>query len=261
MQQVKMHLTASESPRAQSALADLIRRYGQVAVDDAEVIVALGGDGFMLSALHSVLRRGHRTRGQLPVYGLNVGTVGFLVNAATSTADLPAHVSDATAVPLVPLRAAATYDDGTTWQAHAINEVTIRRSSPQASSLRVTVDGTVRLEALAGDGILLATAAGSAAYNYSAGGPVLPLTGRALALTGICTLRPRRWPGAVLAEHMSVTVDVLEPAKRPIEVSADMHTAQRPTSVHVAADPGAAITALFDPGRDLDERLLAVQFA
>jgi NAD+ kinase len=254
-----MHLTASESPRAQEALAGLVARYGQSPVDDADVVVALGGDGFMLSAMHEGLHRvaaGHPDR---PTFGLHHGTIGFLMNAADGD-ELPERVASAQPVQLVPLKVTAFASRREPWSKHALNEVALRRRGPQTASLRVSVDGTVRLDVLAGDGLLVATPAGSAAYNFSAGGPVLPLTSRALALTGICSLRPRRWAGAVLAEHMVVEVDVLETPKRPVEVTADMHSYDRPERVVIGADPTAAVTALFDPGHDLDQRLLAVQF-
>jgi NAD+ kinase len=241
-----------------------VAAYGQVGVDDADVIVALGGDGFMLTVLQWQLERIASGKAPKQTYGVNFGTLGFLLNRSFNDRDdallLPERVALAEPVELTPLRAVATLADGRTWTRWAFNEVALRRSGPQSACLSVAVDGRPRLPRLAGDGLIVATPAGSAAYNYSAGGPVLPLSANAHALTAICPISPRRWPGAVLPAAAQVRVEVLERDKRPVSISADTHEADGVVSVDIFEDPTMSVDALFDAGHDLDERLLAVQF-
>lgn len=262
-----LHFTASASALAQRALVACIREHGQSPLGEADVVIALGGDGFMLQVLHTQLEQRTATGRAAPVYGLNYGTLGFLMNRPL-TGDTPVglagglleRVATADCVTLNPLRADVTLTDGATWTRWAFNEVALRRTTAQSAALRVLVNGQERLPRLAGDGLLMATAAGSAAYNASAGGPVLPLSAAAHPLTPICPIVPRRWPGAVLPAAAHVDVHVLELPKRPVGVTADMHAVDGATSVHIVSDPTAAVTVLFDAGHDLDERLQAIQF-
>ena len=271
---MKLRMVAADTPSAMRARDRAIARYGQHHPDEATAVVAFGGDGFLLSVLHDQLNRSIETNAEpRNVYGFNYGTVGFLTNACEDPdSDLHDRIAQAVPVPMVPLCAQAHREaptaalagnsDDFVWKRYAFNEVTVRRAAGQAAHLRVSIDGQTRLEDLAGDGLILATAGGSAAYSYSAGGPVLPLSSKALALTPICPISPRRWPGAVLPSTATVRFDVLQPGKRPVEVTADMHTLSGDIRyVTIASAPEQAVNALFDPGHELDERLLAVQFA
>jgi len=245
---------ASDADVAQTALADLTARYGQTRVEDASVIVALGGDGFMLDTLHGTQGRG------LPVYGMNCGTVGFLMNEYALD-NLPARLVAAEEEVLNPLRMTADCADGTTREALAINEVSLLRAGPQAARLRISVDGKLRLSELACDGALVATPAGSTAYNYSAHGPILPIGSDVLALTAVAAFRPRRWQGALLRKSSTVRIKVLNPEKRPCMAEADARSVGNVLSVEVRSEPGVSHRILFDPGHGLEERLLREQFA
>jgi len=211
---LKLHFAASEGPRAQASLADLTQRYTQVPPEAADVIVALGGDGFMLHTLHATQNLGK------PVYGMNRGTVGFLMNAYSEEA-LVERVRDAELAVLNPLRMRAQCLDGLTREALAINEVALLRAGSQAAKLAVTVDDKLRMAELICDGALVATPAGSTAYNYSAHGPMLPIGSDVLAVTAIAAYRPRRWRGALLPKQARVRIEVLEPEKRPVMADAD----------------------------------------
>lgn len=249
----KIAFVASSMPDAQRALTALTERYGCVAVEAADVIVALGGDGFMLHTLHAVQALG------VPVYGMNRGTVGFLMNAFLVN-DLPARLSSAEPQDIHPLRMSATTNDGATHSALAINEVSLLRAGPQAAKLRISVDGRVRLDELVCDGALVCTPAGSTAYNYSAHGPILPMGADVLALTAMAAFRPRRWRGALLPNTASVRFDVLEPAKRPVMADADSRSVSNVVAVEIASAPEIKHRLLFDPGHGLDERLIREQF-
>lgn len=250
----RIAFTASESPLAQEARDRLAARYGDAPLDAAEVVVALGGDGFMLQTLH--LTEGTAT----PVYGMNRGTVGFLMNTYAED-DLPARLADAEEAILNPLAMTATTVTGTTHKALAINEVSLLRAGPQAAKLRISVDGRLRLEELVCDGVLVATPAGSTAYNYSAFGPVLPIGSGVLALTAIAPYRPRRWRGALLPQTAEVLVEVMDPVKRPVMADADSRSVRNVASVAIHSDPAIRHRILFDPGHGLEERLLQEQFA
>ena len=244
---------ASETPEAQAALDRLTARYGQNDPHEAEVIVALGGDGFMLQTLHA-------TEGlDAPVYGMNRGTVGFLMNAYAED-DLLWRLAAAEEAATNPLRMTATKTDGSTVEALAINEVSMLRAGPQAARLRIAVDGRVRMEELVCDGALLATPAGSTAYNYSAHGPILPIGAGVLALTAMAAFRPRRWRGALLPQAARVRFDVLDPRKRPMMAEADSRSVRDVVRVEVASDASICHRLLFDPGHGLEERLLREQF-
>ena len=245
---------ASEAPVAQEALSTLTAQYGQTPLETADVVVALGGDGFMLQTLNEVQPL------DKPVYGMNCGTVGFLMNEYLADG-LDARLADATEEVLNPLRMRAGRDDGTTVEALAINEVSLLRAGPQAARLRISVDGRPRLEELVCDGALVATPAGSTAYNYSAHGPILPIGSEVLALTAVAAFRPRRWRGALVPKNAVVRFDVLNPAKRPVMADADSRSVPSVHWVEVQSEPRVAHRLLFDPGHGLEERLIREQFA
>ncbi|AXC50452.1 NAD kinase [Paracoccus suum] len=246
-----IHFVASTTATAALARADLIARYGQTPVDKAKVIVALGGDGLMLATLHA--------RHGLPVYGMNRGTVGFLMNDYVADA-LPERLAVAEATVIHPLSMTAETIDGRQHNAVAINEVALLRAGPQAARLQISVNGRVRMEELVCDGALLSTPAGSTAYNYSAHGPILPLESDVLALTAIAAFRPRRWHGAILPDTARLRFDILEPDKRPVMADADSRGVEQVLWVEVTSDREVSHRLLFDPGHGLDERLMREQF-
>lgn len=244
---------ASDAPVAQEALAKLTKAYGSVPVDEAEVIVALGGDGFMLQTLHATQAM------DVPVYGMNCGTIGFLMNEYDEEG-LPARLSEAEEEVINPLAMHAETADGAIRKALAINEVSLLRAGPQAAKLRITIDGKVRMEELVCDGALVCTPAGSTAYNYSAHGPILPIGAEVLALTAMAAFRPRRWRGALLPKTAVVRFDVLDAEKRPVMADADGRSAPNVVSVEVRSEPAVRHRILFDPGHGLEERLTREQF-
>ena len=245
---------ASEAEAAQTALALLSARYGSAPVETAEVIVALGGDGFMLQTLHA-----HEGR-DLAVYGMNCGTIGFLMNEYDEQA-LFERLRAAEETVINPLVMHAVSADGSTHTALAINEVSLLRAGPQAVKLRISIDGRVRMEELVCDGALVCTPAGSTAYNYSAHGPILPIGSDVLALTAMAAFRPRRWRGAILPKTARVRFDVLEPGKRPVMADADSRSSVRDVvSVEITSDAKIRHRILFDPGHGLEERLTREQF-
>ncbi len=250
---MKLAFVASRGPRAREAREALVARYGHVSEADADVIVALGGDGFMLSTLH-------RTQGlRAPVYGMNRGTVGFLMNEYSET-DLPDRLQAAVEEVINPLSMRAMDQNGEMHRALAINEVSLLRAGPQAAKLRISVDGRVRLPELVCDGALVATPAGSTAYNYSAHGPILPIGADVLALTAIAAFRPRRWRGALIPVASHVRFDVLEPEKRPVMADADSRSVPNVIAVEIVSEPKVVHRLLFDPGHGLEERLIQEQF-
>ncbi len=244
---------ASRAPVAQEALAALEARYGSAEAVAADVVVALGGDGFMLETLKDVQPLGK------PVYGMNRGTVGFLMNEY-SAEDLPARLADAEEAVINPLRMRAGQADGREVVGLAINEVSLLRQGPQAARLKISVDGRPRLDELVCDGALVATPAGSTAYNYSAHGPILPIGSEVLALTAVAPFRPRRWRGALLPKSATVRFDVLEPHKRPVMADADGSPVQDVQWVEIQSEPAVEHRILFDPGHGLEERLIREQF-
>lgn len=251
---MKIAFAASDAPVAQTARAVLVGRYGNADEADADVIVALGGDGFMLQTLH-------RTQTlDVPVYGMNRGTVGFLMNTY-SESDLAERLQAAEEAVINPLSMRAETVAGEVHQALAINEVSLLRQGPQAAKLKIWVDGRLRLEELVCDGALVATPAGSTAYNYSAHGPILPIGSGVLALTAIAPFRPRRWRGAILPAAAHVRFEVTDPAKRPVMADADSRSVQDVAVVDVQVEPDIRHRILFDPGHGLDERLIREQFA
>ena len=249
----RIAFTASRADVAQTARAALVTRYGNVEMEVAEVIVALGGDGFMLQTLHATQQL------DAPVYGMNRGTIGFLMNAY-SESDLPERLAAAEEAKINPLSMTAVCADGSETKALAINEVSLLRSGPQAAKLKITIDGRLRMAELVCDGALVSTPAGSTAYNYSAHGPILPIGSEVLALTAMSAFRPRRWRGALLPQNATVRFDVLEPEKRPVMAEADAQAVEAVISVEIRSEPSVVHRILFDPGHGLEERLISEQF-
>lgn len=249
----RIAFAASSSEQAQKVRARLAARYGDAPPEAADVIVALGGDGFMLQTLHATRAAG------VPVYGMNCGTVGFLMNEFGEN-DLHARLSAAEQTVIHPLAMTAMAPDGALHEALAINEVALLRAGPQAAKLRISIDGRVRMEELICDGALLSTPAGSTAYNYSAHGPILPIASDVLALTAVAAFRPRRWHGALLPHTALVRFEVLEADKRPVMADADGRGVRRALWVEIRSASKISHCILFDPGHGLDERLTREQF-
>lgn len=251
--EMRIHFVSSGTPEANSALNSMRVRYGDARLADADAVVALGGDGLMLQTLHRV-----RTLDK-PVYGMNFGSVGFMMNAFSED-DLYSRLHAAQRTRIHPLAMVAIDASGSTHHALALNEVSLFRSTYQAAKLQIVVDGAVRLEELICDGALLATPAGSTAYNLSAHGPILPIEAQLLALTPISPFRPRRWRGALLSNRAEVKFLTREPEKRPINAVADNKEFLNVVEVTVREDRSHGVTLLFDPGTGLEERVLAEQF-
>jgi len=250
----RIAILASQAEAAQQARVALIARYGATEPEQADVLVALGGDGFMLETQHRVLGRNR------PVYGMNRGSVGFLMNDYREEG-LPERIARAQAAVLHPLRMRAECADGRTHAALAINEVSLLRQTRQTAKLRVSIDGKVRMAELVCDGVLVATPAGSTAYNLSAHGPIIPIDARVMALTPISAFRPRRWRGALLSHTARVTIEVLEADKRPVSAVADNFEVRDVLEVHISEDRSVSMAMMFDAGRSLEERVLAEQFS
>lgn len=249
----RLRFVRSEAPAAREAFQRLTDRYGQADAASADVVVALGGDGLMLQTLQE-------TEGQgLPVYGMHRGTVGFLMNAYGEEG-LPERIASAERARINPLRMTATCRDGEVRTARAINEVSLLRERHQAAKIRIYIDGRLRMDGLICDGVMVATPAGSTAYNYSAHGPILPIGADVLALTPVSAFRPRRWRGALLPTTAEVTLIVDESDHRPVSATADNREVRHVTQVTVALDRGVTHTLLFDPGHGLEERLIQEQF-
>jgi NAD+ kinase len=250
----RLAFRASDRPEAQAAREALARRYGDWPLDEAEVIVALGGDGFMLETLHETMDR------QKPIYGMNRGSVGFLMNDYGED-DLLDRINAAELAVIHPLAMRAECEGGQVHEALAINEVSLLRQTHQTAKLRLVIDGTERLPELVCDGVLVATPAGSTAYNLSAHGPIIPLGARVLALTPISAFRPRRWRGALLPHTSDVVVEVMEADKRPVSASADSYEVRHVLRVRVVEDRSINLVMLFDAGRSLEDRVLTEQFS
>ena len=249
----RIALVASPIAEAQQARARLATRYGDTAPADADVIVALGGDGLMLQTLHAFMTSGK------PIYGMHRGTVGFLMNDFREDG-LPERLAEAETTLIHPLLMRARDAKGQQHEAYAINEVSLFRQAYQAARLRILVDGKERLAELVADGVMVATPAGSTAYNLSAQGPIIPIKAPLLALTPISPFRPRRWRGALLPDTARVVIEVLEAEKRPVAAVADHDEVRDVRSVEVSMDRKISIPMLFDPGHSLDERILREQF-
>jgi NAD+ kinase len=244
---------ASDAPAAQAALVELKSLYGDAPPEAADVIVALGGDGFMLETLHRHLER------DVPIFGMHRGSVGFLMNTYAPEG-LRERLARAVPVRISPLEMRASDMAGSQQTALAFNEVSLLREARQTAKIRVSVDGVVRVEELVADGVLVATPVGSTAYNFSAHGPIIPLGAGVLALTPISAFRPRRWRGALLPHTAEVRFDILEPEKRPVSAVADSTEVRDVLWVTVREDRETALAMLFDPEHNLEERVLKEQF-
>lgn len=251
---MKIAFSASSSPLALESLQDMEKRYGAVPLDEAECLVALGGDGLVLKTFYSAFEKG------IPVFALRrTGSVGFLCNDY-HVDDLPARIEKAQQVVLHPLRMECVTTEGKKRTALALNEVTMLRDSPQSAKMRVIVDGVERIEKFSGDGLLVATPAGSTAYNHSAGGPIMPLDANTLVMTAICGYRPRRWSYAVLPQNVMIAIQVLESGKRPVRIESGQETTHNVAEAHIHLDNTSSFTLLFDPQEHLSERIIREQF-
>jgi NAD+ kinase len=244
---------ASDVPEAAAARLRLVERYGEVEPIDADVIVALGGDGFMLQTLHRFIND------KIPIYGMNRGSVGFLMNDY-SEEDLRERLAAAITTRINPLSMIATDAFGKAYKGLAINEVSMFRERYQAAKLRISIDGKVRMEELICDGVLVATPAGSTAYNLSAHGPILPIKAPLLALTPISPFRPRRWRGALVPNKVRIDVEVLETTKRPVSAVADHYEIRNVAHVQIEKARAIELYLMFDRDHGLEERVLAEQF-
>ena len=247
----KLHFTAV--PDAEDSAAELRALYGDCGPDEADIVVALGGDGFMLQTLHAFTAKAK------PIYGMNRGTVGFLMNEYHQD-DLPQRLAAAEKAVIHPLKMTA-HSQSRAVEARAFNEVSLLRETRQAAKIRIVVDGKPRISELICDGVLVSTPVGSTAYNLSAHGPILPIDADLLALTPISAFRPRRWRGALLPHRARVRFEILESAKRPVSAVADDFEVRDVTAVDVAEDRTISMTMLYDAGHNLDERILTEQFS
>jgi NAD+ kinase len=249
----RIAFVAAPTDEARAAQAELKSRYGDAPIEEATVIVALGGDGFMLRTLHRHIARG------LPVYGMKLGTIGFLMNHHHAD-DLPQRLARAQETPLRPLVTEVVSESGSTVTALAFNEVSLLRQTKQIAHLRVSLNGSVKIEELMCDGIIVSTPAGSTAYNFSAHGPILPLGSQLLAMTPISAFRPRRWRGAIIPAVTDIKIDILDPYKRPVSATADSNEVRDVVEVRIRESREQTMTLLFDPEHNLEERILNEQF-
>lgn len=249
----RLAFLSSGVPEAEAARARLIALYGDAPVAEADVVIALGGDGLMIQTLQALMGK------DIPVYGMNRGSVGFLMNDYRED-DLRERLAAASASRVHPLVMHATTADGSSYRVRAINEVSMLRQTFQAAKLRISIDGKPRLDELVADGLLVATPAGSTAYNLSVNGPILPLDSPLMAMTPISAFRPRRWRGALLPDRAKVIIDVLEADKRPVSAVADHAEFRNVVRVAVEMDHATGLTLLHDPGHSMEERILREQF-
>ena len=249
----KIAFVSGISEEAKAALASLEKKYGNMSPDDADVVVALGGDGFMLDTLHKCIAY------RKPIYGMNRGTIGFLMNDYNED-DLIKRIENADTTKIHPLRMTATNVHNQVTEALAINEVSLLRETRQAAKLKVSIDDVVRLKELACDGIIVATAVGSTAYNLSAHGPILPLSSEVLAMTPLNAFRPRRWKGAILPHTVKVDLEILSREKRPVSAVADNHEVRDVTHVSIVEARDVTLNLLFDADHGLEERIFREQF-
>ena len=250
---MRLAFLAADTPEARQAMDALADMYGNHPPEEAEAIVALGGDGFMLETLHGFIER------RVPIYGMNLGTVGFLLNVYRIE-NLRERIARATAVELHPLQMRVLLETGELRTGLGINEVSVFRETRQAAALRIEIDGVCRMPELVCDGLLVATPAGSTAYNLSAHGPIIPLGSQLLALTAISPFRPRRWRGALLPSRARFVIHVVDPAKRPVSAVADYTEVRDVVRIEVWEDQARSLRLLFDPEHNLEERILKEQF-
>lgn len=250
----KLHFVPAETSEACDSFNRLKKKYGQVDLDKADCVVVLGGDGSLLHSLHTVLDQ------KMPVYGMNCGSLGFLLNEYDEQ-DLLGRINKSHTVTLSPLSMVAYDKNGKEYEALAFNEVSLFRDRRQTAKLRVYVDGVIRLSELVCDGALVTTPAGSTAYNFSAHGPIIPLEANVLALTPISAFRPRRWRGAILPSRSTVRFEVLESDKRPVSATADFHEIRDVKKVDIRLEKERAVKLLFDDGGTLEERIMQEQFS
>lgn len=250
---MKLAFVHSGVELAKDAAAKLTALHGNASLEEADTIVALGGDGFMLHMLHKIIEM------DKPIYGINCGTIGFLMNEY-NLENLPSRIEAAKEIIIHPLQMTATNQKGETYKSLAINEVSLLRETRQAAKIRISLDDQVRLEELVCDGILVATPAGSTAYNLSAQGSIIPLGSNLLALTPISAFRPRQWRGALIPNKARVELEILESKKRPVSAVADWHEFRDIKTVHVEEDRTTRLRLLFDKGHSLEERILMEQF-
>ena len=253
----RLALVVSDTEKARDAADQFRELYPWVPLEEAEAAVVLGGDGFLLQTLHGMLD----AERIVPVYGVNLGTVGFLMNRNRAPEKLLSRIGKSREHTIDPLAMEAMTQDGTVHRYCAINEVSLLRETRQTAKIQVAVNDKVRIAELVCDGVLVSTPAGSTAYNLSASGPILPLDSRLLALTPISAFRPRRWRGAILPDRYTITLTVMEPAKRPVSAVADQKEVRDVAEVRVRVAADRRLTLLFDPGHSLDERIVAEQFA
>ncbi len=253
---MKLALVVSHTDKAQDGAGDLRAAHDWVPLEQADVLVVVGGDGFMLHVLHEMLDAGR----VVPVYGVNLGTVGFLMNRLKSKRSIAERVERARTIAVIPLEMVATRRDGSVHRHYAINEISLLRETRMTAKLEVKVNGKVRMAELAGDGVLVATPAGSTAYNLSANGPILPLGCGMLALTPLSPFRPRRWKGAILPDSAEVTFTARDPESRPVAAVADQKEVRDVAEVRIAIARQHQLTLLFDPAMSLEERIFAEQF-
>ena len=251
---MKIHFAASNNPNAASKCKALIEKYGQHDENQCDIVVALGGDGHMLRVLKNNFENSK------PVYGLNCGTIGFLMNDPNANGDLIKRIENAEETVIHPLSMTAETLDGKTHKAHGINEVALLRESHQTAHISITIDGVERLGEMICDGVILATPAGSTAYNLSAHGPIIPLGATMLALTPISAFRPRRWRGALLPSDATVTFNILKPEFRPVSATVDSFEVRHIKSVIVKEDKDITLRILSDQGQGLGEKVMKEQF-
>lgn len=244
---------AADTPLAHRAFREITQKYKTTEPENADVIIALGGDGHMLEVMHQTMHL------KKPIYGMNLGSVGFLLNNY-SPDFLLERIYKASGVVLNPLMMEATMRDESLFKAHAINEISLWRSSRQAAKISIDIDGVNRLGELICDGVMVATPAGSTAYNLSAHGPIIPIRAQVLALTPVCPFRPRRWRGALLPHDAKIKFTILEPEKRPVNAAADSKEAEHIVSVEIYEDRSTSMCLLFDQGQSLEDRVIREQF-
>ncbi len=249
----KIHFMANSEPKAEAALKTLLETFPNSSFAEADIVVVLGGDGFLLRALHQTLTSPKK------IYGINCGSMGFLLNKFNLN-NLAKRLEKAEAVNLTPLRMETFTADGARHEHYAVNEVSLLRESAQTAHLKISVDGIVQLEIVVCDGLILSTPAGSTAYNFSAHGPILPLDSNVLALTPICPFRPRRWRGALLPHTAILKIEVLDADKRPVSATADFNEVRNVRKIIIREDPSKVLQLLFDPNQNLAKRILKEQF-